>query len=209
MYNLEYSYYYFFEIKIITMKKGFLFFIAIFTLSTLLGQNGTSKFSDFRNVKIIDNSQKAVYFLLDKVGGTEQANQLKSDLENDANISSFYITPEKDGKYACKAIINRNITPDYILNFILAVGADFDMGSFILKENPENTKPNEVLKKRSDGMPDHYPYYISTGNPEYDNSIYDQAKQEWIKNYPNEVELMTGRSYQNSTGLKNPNNTKK
>jgi hypothetical protein len=177
------------------MKKGLLFFITIFTLSNLLGQNGTSKYSDFKNVKLIDNSQKAVYFLLENVGGTEQSNQLKNDLESDANVSSFYIMPDKDGKFACKAILKRNITPDYIRNYILAVGANFDPGSFILKENPELIKSNENLKKRDDGMPEHYPIYKSTGNSEFDNSVYDQAKQEWIKNYPAEVEKITGRKH--------------
>lgn len=188
------------------MKKGTLFFIAIFTLSNLIGQNVTSKYSDFKNAKLMGNNQKAVYFSLEKIGGNEQANQLKNNLESDGNISSFFITPEKDGKYSCKAIINMNITPEYLRNYILAVGADFDPGSVILKETPEINRSNEDLKKRSDGMPEHYPYYISTGNQEYDNSVYDQAKQEWIKNYPAEVEQLTGRKHSEFVNEKKENN---
>lgn len=73
---------------------------------------------------------------------------------------------------------------------------------------PENYKAiyNAEDKNRNiqkdENTPEHYPVYINTGNPDYDNSVYDQAKKEWIINYPGEVEQLTGRSYEDVTGLK-------
>ena len=74
-----------------------------------------------------------------------------------------------------------------------------------IKNYPENYNSlnnNEEINKEN--IPEHYPVFINTGNFELDNSKFDNAKQEWIKNYPDEVEKMTQRSYQNSTGEKNP-----
>ena len=43
-------------------------------------------------------------------------------------------------------------------------------------------------------MSEHSPVFISTGNADYDNSVYDKAKQEWIKNYPEEYNKVYGVS---------------
>lgn len=50
---------------------------------------------------------------------------------------------------------------------------------------------NSEKKGSKEEMPRHYPIYVNTGNVEYDSSAYDKAKQEWIKNYPEEVEQLT------------------
>jgi hypothetical protein len=47
-------------------------------------------------------------------------------------------------------------------------------------------------KRNIQDMPEHCPKFINTGNPDYDNSVYEQAKREWIKNYPEEYNKMFG-----------------
>ncbi len=190
------------------MKKLNLLLGMLVLITASFAQSTGTKFINFRNSKSVDNNNKVVYFLLDNVGGTEQAVKIQSDLENDANITSCQIVADKDGRYACKVIMKQNIKPENIRGIILSSGADFNPDSVVPEENNIRKSSSFDPKKRADGMPEHYPVFIDTGNPDHDNSVYDQAKQEWIKNYPEEVEQITGRSYQNSTGLVNPDNAK-
>jgi len=175
------------------MKQLKIFVFLFFSVATIYAQSEKSKMADFKNAKLIQNNEKAVYMHIINVGGTEQANKIQNDLLSDQNISSCFMNLEPDGRYACKIIMKRNISPDYIRNYILYSGADIDPASVISNNIPEKKSPEMELKKRGDGMPEHYPVFVDTGNPEYDNSVYDQAKQEWIKNYPEEVSKITGR----------------
>lgn len=55
---------------------------------------------------------------------------------------------------------------------------------------------SNAYHNKQQGLPEHYPVFVNTGNPELDNSTFDQAKQEWLKNYPKEAEYTTGILYQ-------------
>lgn len=59
------------------------------------------------------------------------------------------------------------------------------------------------------GVPQHYPVFVNTGNPENDNLKFEQAKQEWIKNYPEETEYSTGRPYEGVKNKESKNSEKK
>lgn len=48
----------------------------------------------------------------------------------------------------------------------------------------------KVNNNNKEYIPEHYPKFINTGNPEQDNSVYAKSKQEWLKNYPEEVEQL-------------------
>lgn len=176
------------------------------TIGLLIASYGIAQTEryEFVDVKPINGNQNVVFFYISGVGGDEQANAVLSELQDDNMIGDCWLVPAKDGSYRIKAFINRNITADYIRRILISQGSDFDVnkvGVRVIKGKSEES----VEKKRGDGMPEHYPVFVNTGNENYDNSVYEQAKQEWIKNYPNEVEELTRRSYQNSTGLANPN----
>ena len=48
-----------------------------------------------------------------------------------------------------------------------------------------SSSPNELIKQT---YPEHFPEYIKTGNSELDDKEFAKAKEEWSKNYPEEVE---------------------
>lgn len=62
---------------------------------------------------------------------------------------------------------------------------------------------------KSIGVTDHHPIYINTGNSDDDNLKFEQEKQNWLTNYPDEVEKMTGRSFKDTTEKEHPNDIKK
>lgn len=62
---------------------------------------------------------------------------------------------------------------------------------------------------KSIGVADHHPIYVNTGNLDDDNFKFDQEKQNWVTNYPDEVEQMTGRSYKDATDKEHPKDIKK
>lgn len=165
-----------------------------------------NKVNDFINYKNLPNGQKVIYFELAGIGGSEQLNQILSNLQNDKNVFYNSITADDNGKYRCKATVDSMVDAAYIRNILQLSGAEINMASLISKESPDFKKEIIPSKMRSDGMPEHYPVYENTGNPDYDNSVYEQAKQEWIKNYPVEVELLTGRQYEKIVPGKKENN---
>lgn len=65
----------------------------------------------------------------------------------------------------------------------------------------ENYYSKAFDEKRND-LPEHYPVFVNTGNPENDSRMYEQAKQEWLKNYPEESQYSTGSPYQDDKAKK-------
>ncbi len=55
---------------------------------------------------------------------------------------------------------------------------------------------SKAYQNNLNGRPEHYPVFVSTGNPEKDSYSFELAKQEWIKNYPKEAESYSGIPYQ-------------
>ncbi|OFY26502.1 MAG: hypothetical protein A2275_10970 [Bacteroidetes bacterium RIFOXYA12_FULL_35_11] len=61
----------------------------------------------------------------------------------------------------------------------------------ILRQNGFDFNDSSIIKSQI--ATEHYPVFKDTGNPQADHDRYEKDKQEWIKNYPEEVEIMTGR----------------
>lgn len=62
---------------------------------------------------------------------------------------------------------------------------------------------------KSIGVAYHHPIFINTGDSDDDNLKFEQEKQNWLTNYPDEVEQMTGRSFKDATEKEHPNDIKK
>jgi len=54
-----------------------------------------------------------------------------------------------------------------------------------------NNNSNNI-KSNNNYTPLHYPKFIHTSNIDFDNSVFDRAKREWIKKFPAEYSKMSG-----------------
>lgn len=67
---------------------------------------------------------------------------------------------------------------------------------------------SKAFDEKKNDLPEHYPVFVNTGNQENDSRRYEQAKQEWLKNYPEESQYSTGVPYQDDKEKKAANNEK-
>ncbi|MBI5539112.1 MAG: hypothetical protein HY951_03580 [Bacteroidia bacterium] len=171
------------------MKRLFALIIGLWITSYGIAQTERYEFAD---VKPINGNQNVVFFYITGVGGDEQANAVLSELQDDNMVGDCWIIPAKDNSYRIKAFINRNVNADYIRKILLSQGVDYDVTKVGVRLITE-LKNESSGKKYEDGrVSEHSPVFISTGNADYDNSVYDKAKQEWIKNYPEEYNNVYG-----------------
>jgi hypothetical protein len=151
--------------------------------------------TDFKNFKSISATQKVVYFTLSGVGGLEQAQKIQDDLTDYPNVSNCIVSQGQRGEYRCKATISKDITPDELNIIIQAAGAEISQQSLDTKISGERQNTVMTKKIRDDGMPEHFPVFQNTGAPETDNANFEREKKDWMRDYPLEVEQLTGRSY--------------
>lgn len=88
---------------------------------------------------------------------------------------------------------------------IILLGSNNDLtNSLYLKAIVVWKSLYSISYNKSIGAAEHHPIFVNTGNPNNDNEMYNQEKQNWVNNYPNEVEQMTGRSFQDATNKVHP-----
>lgn len=103
-----------------------------------------------------------------------------------------------------KAEFSKNIPKQIVMGPYQELSSSLYLKALIVWEKEYKNVYNKLQ-----GLPEHYPVFFNSGNPEYDNSKYGHAKEEWVKNYPDEVEQITGRSYKDATGKENPKDIEK
>lgn len=159
---------------------------------------------EFKSIKPLGDG-KVVYFKVANLINDEAQESLKNIFESDVNIKEFYIYT--DGN--CKLVINNTIDGNYIKNLLLSQGLDYDYSTvkIIYNQNSQVYKEQKqnMQKNRTDGMPEHYPIFVDTGNSTLDNENYDKEKQQWFKEYPEEVAKLTGREVDEFTSNKEKN----
>lgn len=64
----------------------------------------------------------------------------------------------------------------------------------VQKENKTSQNSNE--------LPDGFPTYINTGNPEKDREDYKRRKEEWIQSHPEEYKKMMGSQKSSSSNTR-------
>lgn len=103
-----------------------------------------------------------------------------------------------------KTEFSKNIPKQIVMGPYQELSSSLYLKALIVWEKEYKNAYNKLQ-----GLPEHYPVFFNTDNPEYDNSKYDLAKKEWIKNYPDEVVQITGRSYKDATGKEDPKDIEK
>jgi len=178
--------------------------VANVNISKIIGNCEKSEKADFA---CFDKNSMSIFFILNKY---QQINELIDFVNNAENIKlnnaiDINLTEEMFFDLYLKrsdSFNNEKIPED----IVLGNKSNSDKFFQIVKQYWYKTKIDNNIKNNSTNinLPPHYPVFRDTGNPEYDKTFYETQKQEWIKNYPNEVEQVTGRSYKNSTGIDNP-----
>lgn len=161
-------------------------FIILMQIQLSFGQQSKNGFADF---KLLPKNQYVAYFkvLSDDAFLLDEFNEtlLQSGL-----VTSTTLVKEND-KYRIKGVFNNSATADDVKIILFQFGLKMDPESLKDKNNsiPDSAKPIYVPEH---ALAPHYPVYVNTGKQDYDAQEFDKAKQEWIKNYPEEVNKLRG-----------------
>ncbi|MFA4852678.1 MAG: hypothetical protein WC599_09190 [Bacteroidales bacterium] len=160
--------------------------LVVVSLALIWGNSfSQSQKYEFKNSKPIPDG-KVVYFEISGIKDNDHSEELVKVLSQIDGVSFCRIFKSSLKTDACQLNINSSVSADYVRAILLSNEADFDLES-VKVNNPAN------IEKRRDGMPEHYPVFVNTGNTDADNAQYEMDKQEWIKKYPEEVAKITGR----------------
>lgn len=180
------------------MKKLNLFLLLMLIITGVIAQ---SKYK-FNNIKQLDGNN-IVYFSIDNLKSENDIKNISIAFSSDNNIVESEVRPNG----VCRLIMHENIDADYIYKIFNQFGFEYEKSSVTINEryiseNDIALKRTTLQKNRTDGMPEHYPVYINTENADVDNSRFENDKQEWLRNYPQEAEMLYGRSIEDLTGIK-------
>lgn len=167
------------------MRKLEFLLVLLFLASCGFSQEKSIEFKKSKS----NGNETFVYFKVSNVNSITDIENLKKLFSNDSGIKNFQINNEGE----CKMVVSPEINAVYIRKKLLTIGNDFDLTSILI--NDKSTLKEMIIplqKNRTDGMPDHYPIFINTGNPDFDNANYDYLKKDWIENYPVEYAKLRG-----------------
>lgn len=147
-------------------------------------------FNGFASFKKINEETAVVYFSV--MGNDDfRIDEFNETLLKYPGVSSSSYVNEP-AQYRFKCVINNKVSAEDIKLLLYQFELKMDANSLYSKNNEVNVKPGKP-KSAEQLVAPHYPDFINTGNPEQDAQNFDKAKQEWIKNYPEEVEKLTGK----------------
>ena len=184
--------------------RHFFFFLLFFSIFVYTGK-AQDNFNGFTDFKRVSTSQALVHFSVftDDEFNIDDFNEL---LLKTSGISSSNYTKET-GRFRFKSVINKSISAEDIKIMLAQYNLKIDPEALSDKNN-EADLIKDIPRSEEQIIAPHYPDIVNTGNPDIDASNFEKAKQEWIKNYPEEVEKLTERSYKMSTGIIIPNKEK-
>jgi hypothetical protein len=146
-------------------------------------------FNGFASFKKINEETAVVYF---SVTGNDdfKIDEFNEILLNYPGVSSSGYVNEP-AQYRFKCVISNKVSAEDIKLLLYQFGFKMDANSLHSRNNEVNVKQEKTRSTEQLSAP-HYPDYVNTGNPELDAQTFDRAKQEWIKNYPDEVNILRG-----------------
>lgn len=134
---------------------------------------------------IIDNLNKLpqIENMIPNISGCSFVNSEEIVLNEDVFLEMY----KKRG--GSKDIGTVNVKPNLVV-----MGPNMDLTNMLLAKAIEiwDRKYSAAYKNVSQGLPEHYPMIVNTGNSEFDTNKFEQLKQEWIKNYPEEAKSFYG-----------------
>lgn len=137
---------------------------------------------EFRDVKIIKDNQKTVYFQIKGLGENEnERNYLLEKLLSDPKIQDGRIFTSSTFKTRCQLFLDMDVEPEYIRKILVTNGYDFEFSSVSIDGKILESAQNNILSPFYYPSKD-FPKPLYTGDKMCDEEIYNQVKQEWINN---------------------------
>jgi uncharacterized protein involved in type VI secretion and phage assembly len=171
------------------MKKTFL--ITLLAAISYFGFTQTGNL-DFVQRKSTD-SGSTVYFEVLNISDESQAQEIISDLKKLTGVSNVRYFKSGTGGDRFQLYISNDVTAYQIRDILIANNTDYDYRTIIQNGvTPESFGQSVSTENRSEksySNPD-MPQYTSTGNKTQDDENYRIAKEQWIKENPEQYESM-------------------
>jgi hypothetical protein len=147
---------------------------------------------DFLQKKSTDNGF-TVYFEVLNISDDSHASTIISDIKKLSGVSNVRYYKSGTGGDRFQLYISEDVTASQIRDILIANNTDYDYRTIIRDgHNPEShgraaSTEDRIEKSYSNpGMPQ----YTSTGNKTQDDENYRIAKEQWIKENPEQYESM-------------------
>lgn len=166
--------------------------LSIFLLCSIFSfaQSGKMEFTQ----KKIVGDEITVYFYVQNIESDEQAQILLDDLLADDGILSGRYFKAGNGKDRFQLYISENISAEYVRNILMTHNVDFDFSTVSVNDiilNPEEQPEHvAIMGSQPKVLPEGFPVYEKTGNPELDAEKYRNEKDKWIEENPDKYNQM-------------------
>lgn len=181
------------------MRKLVLLSIVLLSSVLLSAQTGEMEFTQ----KKIVGDELTVYFYVQNLENDEQAQTLLEDLLAEDGISSGRFFKAGNGKDRFQLYIKENITASYIRNILMTHNVDYDFSTVSVNGvilNPDELPEHvAIMGSQKKNLPDGYPEYKKTGNPEVDAENYRIEKDKWIEENPDKYNQMVNELKENNS----------
>ncbi|HBS88459.1 MAG: hypothetical protein A2W91_15025 [Bacteroidetes bacterium GWF2_38_335] len=122
---------------------------------------------------------RAVSFNLFGVINETKRTEIENLFKNEELFKRVQITI--DGK--CFMLLNESITADLLrAQYLMPNMVDYDFVSVVIKD--------QSLISKGQIIPEDFPKFVDTGNPESDNATFKTAKDKWIQENPERYDMM-------------------
>lgn len=171
------------------MKKTF--FLTLLTAISYFGFTQSGNL-DFLQKKPIESGFTVSFEVLN-IGDESQINSIITDIKKLTGVSNVRYYKSGTGGDRFQLYISNEVTAYQIREILIANNTDYDYRTMIQKDvTPENSGQSVSTENRSEksySIPD-MPQYISTGNKIQDDENYRMAKDQWIKENPEQYESL-------------------
>ena len=173
------------------MKRIAFLSVVIFIFSAFsYGQEGKLEFT---HKKVLDDGY-TVYFHVKGIKDQAHANEILADLLNDNNVTNGRHFESIEGKDRFQLFINDVVTAEYIRQILKSHNVDYDFSTVSIDGTVPNKKSRHDLQEYGSAKT----YITSMGFPKYENTDdkisddinYNQAKDKWINENPEEYNQM-------------------
>jgi hypothetical protein len=164
------------------MKK--FFYLIVLSLFLVFSVSAQIAPVHFFGVKYYPEGNAIIYFHLNGIDCQEEAEFIQTKMKSVNNVNRFYVNKtDIEGMYWCMLDINRTTSEQEIQDLI----------DGFIEEFGERCNPPEKACKQVQ-LPEDFPKYIDTGNPEQDRANYRKAKNAWIATHPEEYKKLNNGS---------------
>ncbi|HPX75626.1 MAG TPA: hypothetical protein PLW77_03485 [Bacteroidales bacterium] len=158
---------------------------SLLVVFSLIGQTDNYEF-----IRIRPTAEGYItHFDIINLNDDSTADQIKTYLQEDENISDTKIVKLKNGKIRVFIYSHDYVDANYVRAILQSRNVDYDLSSValngqVVRNDKEFIDPNKFTSTPTPVKFSDFPTYINTGDKEIDNINYANAKEKWINNNP-------------------------